>query len=105
MQFTPITQLPPITSIDALKKQTSQVNATEETNQTSFADIYKGMIEDVKETQAIADQDSIDLALGNVDDLHTVMINAEKAEFALNLTVSVTSKMLSAYNDIIKMNI
>lgn len=104
MQFTPITQLPPITSIDALKKQTTQVNEAEET-QTSFADIYKGMIEDVRETQAVADQDSIDLALGNVDDLHTVMINAEKAEFALNLTVSVTSKMLAAYNDIIKMNI
>lgn len=104
MQFTPITQLPPITSIDALKKQTTQVNETEET-QTSFADIYKGMIENVRETQAVADQDSINLALGNVDDLHTVMINAEKAEFALNLTMSVTSKLVTAYNDITKMNI
>lgn len=105
MDFTPITQLPPITSITALDKQTNQVKQTQEQPETSFADIYKGMIENVRETEAVANQDALDLAMGNVDDLHTVMINAQKAEVAVNLTVAVTNKVVNAYNEIIKMNI
>lgn len=105
MEFTTNTQLPPLTSITDINKQKTQVNNSEKQQGTSFADIYQDMINNVKETQAVADQDSLDLAMGNVDDLHTVMINAQKAEFALNLTVAVTNKVVNAYNEIVKMNI
>ena len=41
--------------------------------------------------------------MGQTDDLHNIMINAEKAAIALELTVQVTSKAISAYNEIMRM--
>ena len=66
-------------------------------------DIFQDIITQAKETQAITDQDSLNLALGQTDDLHNVMINAEKAAIALELTVQVTSKAINAYNEIMRM--
>lgn len=68
-----------------------------------FADIFASALQNARESQAIAEQDAIDLALGKTDDLHTVMINAQKATTALELTVSLTSKAVNAYNEVMRM--
>ena len=85
---------------------TSEINpkpSITHTNTTGFQDIFQDIITQAKETQAISDQDSLNLALGQTDDLHNVMINAEKAAIALELTVQVTSKAINAYNEIMRM--
>jgi flagellar hook-basal body complex protein FliE len=41
--------------------------------------------------------------MGQSDDLHNVMIQAEQAALALELTVQVTSKAINAYNEIMRM--
>ncbi|MGL5978953.1 MAG: flagellar hook-basal body complex protein FliE [Erysipelotrichaceae bacterium] len=75
------------------------------TSETSvpFADVFASALANARETQAIVEQDAVDLALGKSDDLHTVMINAQKATAALELTVSLTSKAVSAYNEVMRM--
>lgn len=102
MEFQTIT---PITRIGEIKTQNQTVNTVNENPTTSFQDMYMGLINDYKEAQAVVDNDAVQLATGDVDDLHTITINAQKAQFALNLTTTVTSKVLSAYNEIMKMNI
>ncbi len=45
-----------------------------------------------------------DAVLGRVDNLHDVMIAAEKAKTAMNLTLEVRGKALEAYKEIMRMN-
>ena len=70
---------------------------------SGFRTIFDDLITQARETQEVANQDSMNLALGQTDDLHTIMINAEKAAIALELTVQVTSKAINAYNEIMRM--
>ncbi len=72
---------------------------------TPFEDILNSAIQNVKDTQAVAAQDTIDLAMGNVDNLHNVIINMEKADTAMQLLLTVRTKALDAYNEVMRMNI
>jgi len=96
MFIVPITPL----SINTEVKPNTSLN---ETAASGFQDIFQDIITQAKETQEVANQDSIKLAMGQTDDLHTIMINAEKAAIALELTVQVTSKAINAYNEIMRM--
>ena len=71
----------------------------------SFLDIFKGMVQNVIETNKQVDQDAIDLMLGNIDDLATVQANITKANIAVDLLVSVKNEIISSYNSIINMQI
>lgn len=71
----------------------------------SFLDIFKGMVQNVVETNEQVDRDALDLVLGNIDDLATVQDHITKAEIAVDLLVSVKNEVLSAYNSIINMQI
>lgn len=96
MFIVPITPL----SINTEIKPSTPIN---ETGAGGFQDIFQDIITQAKETQAVANQDSLNLAMGQTDDLHSIMINAEKAAIALELTVQVTSKAINAYNEIMRM--
>lgn len=46
-----------------------------------------------------------DFAVGKTDNIHKVMIAAEKAEIALQFTLQIRNKLLDAYNEIMRMQI
>lgn len=71
----------------------------------SFLDIFKGLVNNVIETNEQVDRDAIDIMLGDIDDLATVQANIEKAGVAVDVLVSVKNEVLSAYNTIINMQI
>ncbi|GEM_PF-344730 len=73
--------------------------------EASFLDIFKGMVQNVIETNEQVDRDALDLVLGNIDDLATVQDHITKAEVAVDLLVSVKNEVISAYNSIINMQI
>lgn len=70
-----------------------------------FGEIFKSAFETLEETQAQTQKDSYEMAMGNFDNLHQIMINSEKAATALELTTQVTSRAVSAYNEIMHMQI
>lgn len=72
---------------------------------TSFLDIFRGMVDNVVETNEQVDRDAIDLMLGNIDDIAQVQANITKAEVAVELLVTVKNEALSAYNTIINMQV
>lgn len=74
-------------------------------DRASFLDIFKGLVNNVVETNEQVDRDAIDLLLGNIDDLATVQANIEKANTAVDVLVTVKNEVLSAYNSIINMQI
>lgn len=107
MFIVPITPMmtSPIQSPEQSKITTAGSLPTTTKSSLPFADIFQQAISNVKELNEIANQDAYDLAMGNADDLHTIMINSAKAATALELTVQLTSKAVSAYNEIMKMQI
>ena len=63
-------------------------------NEASFLDIFKGMVDNVVETNEQVDRDAIDLMLGNIDDLAQVQSNITKAGIAVDLLVTVKNEAL-----------
>lgn len=76
-----------------------------DTQQASFSEIFEKAIDHVTETEAIAKHDQVLLATGQADDLHTIMIDASKAELALSMFVQIRNKALDAYNELMKMTL
>lgn len=68
-----------------------------------FTDYLMNALENVSNTEKEAAKMNELLAVGDVDNLHDVMIANEKASLTLNYAISVRNKILEAYQEINKM--
>ena len=71
----------------------------------SFTDILKAGIGQVNSLQMEADDLAAQFAAGETDNIHGVLIAGEKADIALQLATAVRSKILDAYQEIMRMQI
>ncbi|MHA6251300.1 flagellar hook-basal body complex protein FliE [Oceanobacillus sp. CAU 1775] len=78
---------------------------TPATTQSNFGEILKGTIENLNNVQNESDRMTNALASGNAQDLHQVMIAAQKASITLETTVQFQQKAIDAYNEIMRMQI
>lgn len=103
MDISAISGLSPITNITSqpLTTKTNGANSIDNT----FSDMLSGLINNVNETDKVAQNDIMKIATGNADDLHTITINSEKAELALLTLVQVRNKVLDSYNELMKINL
>ncbi len=93
--------------------QASQVNSTDtsiEQNQPSeganmFADVVKGVVDNVKTTQADVEQKQYELATGQLDDPHSLPIAEAKAQVSLDMMIALRNKAMESYNEIMKMSV
>lgn len=79
-----------------------QTNAKEQWR--FFLDKFQTAIDEVDQLGKESDKLTQDAVLGRVENLHDVMIAAEKAKTAMNLTLEVRGKALEAYKEIMRMN-
>jgi len=70
-----------------------------------FRDILDEAISQLNETEAEALKGQISLLTNGGMDLHTIMINTEKADIALQYTLQIRNKMIDAYNEIMRMQL
>jgi flagellar hook-basal body complex protein FliE len=61
-------------------------------------------ITEVDDLQKDSEKLTQDAVLGRVENLHDVMIAAEKAKTAMSLTLEVRNKALEAYKEIMRLN-
>lgn len=94
-----------VQKVDRLPRLDETPDVAVDVTKASFLDIFKGMVNNVIETNEQVDRDAIDLMLGNIDDLATVQANITKANVAVDLLVTVKNEVLSSYNTIINMQI
>lgn len=76
-----------------------------EDKQVSFTELLKEKLNEVNELKITADRMTEDFILGRTDNIHQIMIATEKAKLALDLTVAIQNKVVSAYNEIMRMQI
>ena len=73
--------------------------------QNTFHNVLNDAIVALNQTQAASQYDAYQLAFGNVDNLGEVMINTLKAESMIQTTVQITSRVISAYKEIMNIQI
>ena len=87
--------------------QTDQTNQTDATNaSSSFGSIFQAYLDLFNQTNDLQTQSQnlqLDYAAGKTDDMLSVMLAQEKAYASLNFTTQVTSRIINAYQEIMRM--
>ncbi len=78
-------------------------SATTENTGTSFSELLKSALDGVDQTIDTNQQDTLALLSGQSTDIHTSLIESQKAELTLNLAVQVRNKVVDAYKEIMNM--
>ena len=78
-------------------------SATTENTGTSFSELLKSALDQVDETVEANQTGTLELLSGQSTDIHTSLIEAQKAELTLNLAVQVRNKVVDAYKEIMNM--
>jgi len=80
----------------------SQVN---ETGKSSFSELLKDSIKKVGEAEKEANQEVEKLAKMETQDVHNTMIALEKADLTFQMMMQVRNKIISAYEEIMRMQV
>ncbi|MGI6669482.1 MAG: flagellar hook-basal body complex protein FliE [Acetivibrionales bacterium] len=70
-----------------------------------FADYFRLALDSANSLMLEADKIADDFAAGRTDNIHQVMLAAEKANIALQFTMQIRNKILDAYSEIMRMQI
>lgn len=70
---------------------------------TSFGQWLDRSIQSVSDAQNEADEAAMQLVTGQNKDIHGTMIKMQKSEIAMNLLIEVRNKVISAYEEIKRM--
>lgn len=94
-------QINPIQS----KVSTPETNTSSKTEGPSFRDMLQKAISDVSELQEVKGEKINQLATGEIQDLHQVMIAMEEAGIAFQFTMEIRNKIIEAYQEIMRMQV
>ena len=91
--------------VGAMDRSLADSNNPAKASQVDFGEVLSEAISDVDALQKESETLNAQLAIGEIDNLHDVVIAAEKAELALNLTLEVRNRLVEAYQEIMQMQI
>ncbi len=74
------------------------------TGAPSFADTLSTAFNNVNKLQNSATDAATSFALGQVNDIHSVMIAQQKATVALDLTTEIRNNVVNAYQDVMRIS-
>lgn len=90
----------------AFGNNTEKVSGTSDSSGTSFSDILINALDSVNDKQVAAEEASGAYVRGDEDtDIASVMLASSEAKISLQLAVQVRNKLLSAYDEIMKMSL
>jgi len=68
----------------------------------NFGEMLKSAIEKVNNLQVESNNQMYKMALGEVQDIHEVMIAMEKASISMQLTMEIRNKVIEGFNSLMK---
>ena len=71
----------------------------------SFANILTEALGTASEADTVDKISSLELLMGQNDDLSGLMLDIQKAELSLNLALQIRNKIIDAYNEITRMSV
>jgi flagellar hook-basal body complex protein FliE len=96
----------PIKPLDMMPQSTGstrRVDRGAESGKTSFGQWLQKSIEDVNKLQQDADSAAAKLVTGETKDIHGTMIAMQKANISMSLMLEMRNKIISAYDEIKRM--
>ncbi|MCI8517825.1 MAG: flagellar hook-basal body complex protein FliE [Hungatella sp.] len=85
--------------------EAQQAVTTANAEASLFKNVFKNVVDQVKETQADVEHKQYLLATGQLDDVHTLPIAEAKAGLSVDVLLTLRNKTLEAYNELIKINV
>ncbi|OAI52135.1 hypothetical protein AYO47_01315 [Planctomyces sp. SCGC AG-212-M04] len=70
-----------------------------------FSKMMNQMLGEVTQSQAKMDQDVTKLATGEADNVHEIVLNVAQADLMFRLVMEVRDKLISSYQDVMRMQI
>ncbi len=102
-----LTSLNPISpsEIAGLRNQLMSTPSVEENADGSFKNILTQAIDNSENLDEGSNVDVLTMLSGQTDNLSDLLINAQKSELAVNLTVQIRNKAMDAYKEIMSMQV
>jgi flagellar hook-basal body complex protein FliE len=72
---------------------------------TSFSDIMSGAINEVESSRSSANQSVEQFLSGDGDDLHSTILASQRADLEFQMFMQVRNKIVSAYQEVMKMQL
>lgn len=86
--------------------QTGNINANNSINTNSnFMKIFEDALKAAAEAEEVSKESGNALLDMTIEDLHSVIIDAEKAQLTLGLAVQIRNRVIEAYNEVMRMQI
>lgn len=95
----------PMENAPSLALSSATGNANGATNAVGFSELVSKGLEQVNQQLLISQTDLQNLAVGNVQNLHQIMIRLEESKLSFQLMMQVRSRLLEAYQDVMKMQL
>ncbi len=70
-----------------------------------FSKMMNQMLGEVGQSQTKMDQDVTDLATGKAENVHEIVLNVAQADLMFRLVMEVRDKLISSYQDVMRMQI
>ncbi|NLN77781.1 MAG: flagellar hook-basal body complex protein FliE [Armatimonadetes bacterium] len=93
-----------IRELDLKRPETPKAEAGGDVS-ASFAQSIKKAVDEVNGLQKQADNLAVNMASGDVEDVHKAMIAMQKAKLALDFSIQVRNKVIEAYQEIMRMQV
>jgi len=101
MSLNPITpNIMHLFNTEPLKGSTNQLGST-----GRFEDILTEALEAAGHADFVDKGSSMQLLMGQSDDLSGMLIDAQKAELSLQLALQIRNKVIDAYNEVMRMSV
>ena len=71
----------------------------------NFSDVLTEAFKAAGYTDKVDKGSSLELLMGESDDLSGLMIDLQKAEISLNLSLQIRNKIIDAYNEVMRMSV
>jgi flagellar hook-basal body complex protein FliE len=92
-------------ALQELTQKSTVSSAASTESPSAFSDLLNQAITSVNSTESTAATENMSLLTGQNANIHNVVLAAEKAEIALQLTLQIRNKVLDAYNEMMRMQI
>jgi flagellar hook-basal body complex protein FliE len=93
----------PVSSLRILPSESGIASPKVTPREWGFTETLRGAMDQVEQLQGAADNKVSALLNGNGMDVHTAMIAVEKADLSFQLMMQVRNKIVSAYQEISRM--
>lgn len=100
-----IVPLSGLENIESVKSIAAPAEPVKSSASLPFGDMLREAMESFAETQKAAELDAYSLVTGDIADLHSVAIRSAMQQASLEMTVQLASRAVSAYKEVLQMQI